>query len=59
MVILQKLTDLGFTQATVTGEAKGISTVRVRTSKGWVYDRFASDEAVERWANFHQPESEA
>lgn len=58
MAILQKLSDLGFIDAAVTGEAKGLSTVRVRTSKGWVYERFSSDEEVERWANFHKPESD-
>lgn len=59
MAILQKLTDLGFVQAEVTGEVKGVSVVRVRTAKGWVYERFSSDEDVDRWANFHKPETEA
>ena len=58
MAILQKLNELGFVQAEVTGEVKGVSIVRIRTAKGWVYERFASDEAVTRWANFHKPESE-
>jgi len=57
MAILQKLTDLGFTQAEVTGEAKGKTAVRVRTSKGWVYERFTDEAAVQRWANFHMPEN--
>ncbi len=58
MAILQKLNDLGFVQAEVTGEVKGVSIVRVRTAKGWVYERFSNDEAVDRWANFHKPEGE-
>lgn len=56
MTIIEKLASLGFANAQLSGEAKGVSTVRIRTAKGWVYDRFASEEAVDRWANFHKPE---
>lgn len=58
MTIVEKLTSLGFSNAETIGEAKGKTAVRVRTSRGWVYERFANDDAVDRWANFHQPESE-
>lgn len=58
MAILDKLTDLGFTKAENLGDAKGITTVRVRTSRGWIYERFASDEQVESWAKFHMPEDD-
>ncbi|ASJ58989.1 hypothetical protein KEM44_21120 [Sinorhizobium meliloti] len=56
MAILQKLADLGFANSAITGEAKGLSTVRVRTGKGWVYHRFASADQVDAWAKFHEPE---
>lgn len=56
MAILQKLTDLGFANAAVTGEAKGVTTVRVRTAKGWVYEKFTDASQADNWAKFHQPE---
>ena len=56
MAILQKLAELGFSNATVTGEARGLATIRARTSKGWVYHKFASAEQVEAWAKFNEPE---
>lgn len=56
MAIVQKLNDLGFTNAEATGDAKGVTTVRVRTAKGWVYHKFSSVDQVEAWAKFHQPE---
>jgi hypothetical protein len=58
MTIIEKLADLGFANAELLGEEKGTSRVRIRTSKGWIYDRFSSEEAVDRWANFHKPETE-
>lgn len=57
MTIIEKLADLGFSNAQVMGEAKGVSTLKIRTAKGWVYDRFTSDDDVERWAKFHKPEA--
>jgi len=57
MAIVQKLNDLGFLSTESIAEAKGITTVRVRTSKGWVYEKFSSPVQVEAWANFHAPES--
>ena len=56
--ILQKLNELGFTNAEVTGERKGIFCVRVRTENGWVYERFASPGAVPSWAVRHSPETD-
>lgn len=58
MTIIEKLASLSFANAEITGETKGVSTVRVRTAKGWVYERFSSDDEVTRWANFHKPETE-
>jgi hypothetical protein len=56
MAIVQKLADLGFSNATITGEARGLTTVRVRTAKGWIYHKFSSDEQVDAWSKFHEPE---
>lgn len=56
MAILQKITDLGF-QAELLGKDKSnIETLRIRTSRGWTYQRFKFDEEVDAWANFHKPE---
>ncbi len=55
MDILAKLADLGFTNAAVLNEAQGLT--RIRTSKGWVYERFKSEEQIEAWANRHIPET--
>lgn len=54
MDILQKLNDLGFTNAAVLNEASGLT--RIRTLKGWVYERFTSENQIETWANRHAPE---
>lgn len=54
MDILQKLSELGFTNATVLNEASGLT--RIRTAKGWVYERFASESQIEAWANRNSPE---
>ena len=56
MAIVQKLNELGFDNAAVTGEAKGVTTVRVRTAKGWVYQKFTDESQADNWAKFHQPE---
>jgi hypothetical protein len=56
MDILAKLTELGFTNAAVLNEAQGL--VRVRTSKGWVYDRFKTEAQVEAWAAKNSPEKD-
>ena len=57
MAILAKLADLGFSNSTVTSEKDGVSTARVRTSKGWVYHRFGDVAQVEAWAKYHTPEA--
>lgn len=57
MAIIQKLNDLGFSNCTIAKEADGVTTVRVRTSKGWVYEKFSSVEQVENWSSFHRPEA--
>lgn len=59
MAILQKLTDLGFTNSAQVKESAGVTTVRIRTSRGWVYEKFSSAEQVDDWAKFHGPEVSA
>ena len=54
MDILAKLADLGFTNATVLNEAKGLT--RIRTAKGWVYERFKTEAQIEAWAAKNSPE---
>lgn len=54
MDILQKLADLGFTNAAVLNEAQGL--VRIRTSNGWVYERFKTEAQIEAWAARNKPE---
>lgn len=55
MDILQKLADLGFTNATMLNEAQGL--VRIRTSKGWVYGRFDAEAQIDAWAARNKPEA--
>lgn len=53
---IQRLTDLGF-QAELLGKDKSnTETLRIRTSRGWTYQRFKFDEEVDAWSNFHKPE---
>lgn len=54
MDILKKLEALGFSNAAVLDEKKGLT--RVRTAKGWVYERFLSDEQIDMWSDRHKPE---
>lgn len=57
MAILQKLNELGFANCAQVNEAEGVSTVRVRTNRGWVYEKFSSVDQVSDWSKFHKPES--
>ena len=59
MAIVPKLNELGFVNCTQVKEAAGVTTVRVRTSRGWVYEKFSSAEQVGDWAKFHSPEESA
>lgn len=58
MAILETLAEAGFTDATAVGDDDGAQIVRVRTSRGWVYERFRSDDQVAPWARKHNPEVE-
>lgn len=57
MAIVQALADAGFSNTTIVGEKAGVTTVRIRTAKGWVYERFVSADQVASWANRHEPEA--
>lgn len=62
MTALEKLEALGFAGSVVVNERnerKGIVTLRIRTSRGWTYEKFtvANAEAeVAAWAIHHSPE---
>lgn len=55
MDTLKKLGALGFKNASVLDDKKGLT--RIRTSEGWVYERFASEDAVAAWATNRKPET--
>lgn len=55
MSILEYLASLGFTNSTVVGEAKGITTVRIMTDRGWTYERFSNTADVTAWARGKEP----
>lgn len=55
MTIVKALAALGFTDVTDLGSKNGKTLVKVRTSKGWAYERFASSEDVEAWAKGRSP----
>lgn len=55
-MIVQKLNSLGFANAAYLGEKNGKVLVRIRTARGWVYERFASRADVTAWAQKHEPE---
>jgi hypothetical protein len=55
MTIIQKLAELGFANATDLGTKNGKTLVRVRTSKGWAYERFGTVDDVAVWARGRTP----
>jgi hypothetical protein len=55
MTIVQALAALGFTDSTDLGSKNGKTLVKVRTSLGWAYERFASVEEAETWARGRSP----
>lgn len=59
--MLDRLASLGFTQAGILSQTAGKVLVKVRTSKGWTYERFPFDDldAIDRWALHHEPEMPA
>jgi hypothetical protein len=56
MDILTKLSELGFTNATLLDEKQGLC--RIMTSNGWTYQRFDDEASVDVWARDHKPEGQ-
>lgn len=54
MDLKAKLSDLGFKSFEVLNETKGLA--RVRTSRGWTYEKFSSEDQIDSWSKFHKPE---
>jgi hypothetical protein len=54
MAIVAALKGLGFT-ADLIFERKGIFTVKIKTAKGWTYDRFGTEADVTAWARGKEP----
>jgi hypothetical protein len=55
MALLDVLKAIGFTQAEIVGEKKGEFTLKIRTDKGWTYERFKTADDVYAWANGKAP----
>lgn len=55
MTILEKLAELGFTDATDLGSKGGKTLARIMTSKGWAYERFVTVDDVVVWARGRLP----
>jgi len=54
---INKLRRLGFRDATVMNEDAEKALIRIRTTNGWVYERFANEAEAVAWAARHQPEN--
>lgn len=54
MTVVETLTSLGFT-ATDLGTKAGKTLVKVKTDKGWAYDRLATEEDARVWASDKNP----
>lgn len=55
MTIIERLKKLGFKKVEDLGTKNGWTLVKVRTSKGWVYERFATESEAETWAQGRKP----
>lgn len=54
MDLKAKLSDLGFKSFEVLNEDNGLT--KVRTSKGWDYQKFTTEAQVDKWFLFNKPE---
>lgn len=54
MTVVETLTSLGF-EASELGTKGGKTLVRVKTDKGWAYDRLANEEEARQWAAGKNP----
>lgn len=58
MNIIDRLRALGFAEAEIVNEARGLTTVRMRTTVGWVYERLRNADDAATWAaRFTAPEA--
>lgn len=61
MTALETLEALGFVNSAIVATKGAVQTFRIRTSKGWAYEKFTNDDAVEAsvraWAKNRQPEA--
>jgi len=53
MDILAKLTELGFSNASILNPEQGLA--RIRTDKGWIYQRFDTEDEIVAWARNRKP----
>jgi len=58
--VVLRLAALGFINCEALSEKKAIVTVRIRTSRGWTYEKFDSADiaSIDLWAKKHEPELE-
>lgn len=56
MDLSQKLADLGFSNFEILNEESGLA--KVKTTRGWDYQKFQTEAAVDKWAKFNKPEEE-
>jgi len=54
MTVIETLTGLGFEVADL-GSKDGKTLVRVKTDKGWAYERLSSEEDARAWAAGKKP----
>lgn len=54
MTVIETLTSLGF-EATDLGTKAGKTLVKVKTDKGWAYDRLANEDEARAWAADKNP----
>lgn len=54
MTVIEALVSLGF-EATDLGTKNGKTLVKVKTSKGWAYERLSSEDEARAWAADKQP----
>lgn len=61
MTALETLADLGFVDSAIVATKGAVQTFRIRTAKGWAYEKFTNDDTAEAyvraWATKHQPEA--
>lgn len=54
--VISKLVSLGFQNSSLIDDKDDTATVRIRTSRGWTYERFKALDEVDSWSFMHEPE---